>query len=361
MDSEQTSIRSAVSRFRACWTKLALTDIVCKVAAFALLTPLVALLFRALLAVSGKAVLADQDILLFLLHPVGWLTGILVGALLLAIVGIEQAALMAVLYANQAGRRTDVVAALRFALAHAWPVLRVTARMVGGAVLAVAPFLAILGVTYLTLLGDYDINFYLKERPPAFLAAAGIGGVIVVTLAAVLLRLFTGWLYALPLVLFDDVPPARALRVSRDRARGHRATLVAWIAGWALALAAVSAAATSTTIWLARVFVPRAVDSVALLSLAVGATLLAWAAVNLAVNLLGTTSFALVLFTLYRQLTGQGDVDASRITRFDRASSGSRFPLTRRRLTRWAVAGLLAAFGIGAFAVHTARLDRSSH
>jgi len=103
------------------------------------------------------------------------------------------------------------------------------------------------------------------------------------------------------------------------------------------------------------------VDSVALLSLAVGATLLAWAAVNLAVNLLGTTSFALVLFTLYRQLTGQGDVDASRITRFDRASSGSRFPLTRRRLTRWAVAGLLAAFGIGAFAVHTARLDRSSH
>jgi len=357
MDSEQTSMRSAVSRFRACWRQLALTDVICKVAAFALLTPLVALLFRALLAVSGNTVLADQDILLFLLHPVGWLTGILVGALLLAIVGLEQAALMAVLYANQAGRRTDVVAALRFALAHAWPVLRVTARMVGGTMLAVAPFLAVLGATYLTLLGDYDINFYLKERPPAFLAAAGIGGVIVVTLAAVLLRLFTGWLYALPLVLFDDVPPARALRVSRDRARGHRATLVAWIVGWALALAAVSAAATSTTIWLARVFVPRAVDSVALLSLAVGATLLAWAAVNLAVNLLGTTTFALVLFTLYRQLTGQGDVDASRITRFERASSGSRFPLTRRRLTRWAVAGLLAAFGIGAFAVHTARLE----
>jgi glycerophosphoryl diester phosphodiesterase len=357
MDSEQTSIRSAVSRFRACWRQLALTDIVGKITAFALLTPLVALLFRAVLAVSGKTVLADQDILLFLLHPVGWLTGILAGALLLCIVGLEQAALMAVLYANQAGRRTDVAAALRFALAHAWPVLRVTARMVGGTVLAVAPFLAMLGVTYLTLLGDYDINFYLKERPPAFQAAAGIGGVIVVTLAAVLLRLFTGWFYALPLVLFDDVPPGRALSVSRDRARGHRASLVAWIGGWALTVVAISAAATSTTIWLARVFVPRSVDSVALLSLAVGATLLAWAAVNLAVNLLGTTTFAAVLFTLYRRLPGLGDVDASRITRFERDSPRARITLTRRRLTRWGIAGLLAAFGIGAFAVHTARLE----
>jgi glycerophosphoryl diester phosphodiesterase len=357
MDTFKTSLQSAASQFRGCWRQLALTDIAWKIGAFVLLTPLVTILFRALLMMSGKAVLADQDILLFFVHPAGLLSGVLVGGLLLAILALEQAALMAVLDANQPGRPTDVVAALRFALAQAWPVLRLTARIVGATLLAVAPFLAALGLTYVMLLGAHDINYYLKERPPVFLVALGIGGVMVVTLTAVLLRLFTGWVYALPLVLFEDVSPARALRVSRERARGHRATLLAWIVGWALALAAVSAAATSTTIWVARVFVPRAVDSVALLSLAVGATLLAWAAVNLAVNLLGTTTVALVLFTLYRQLTGQGDVDASRITRFERASSGSRFTLPRRRLVRWAVAGLLASVAIGAIAVHTARLE----
>ncbi|MCU0990163.1 MAG: hypothetical protein MUE63_11425, partial [Xanthomonadales bacterium] len=257
-------MRSTVSSVRACWRTLALTDVTAKIVAFVLLTPMVAILFRVLLAMSGRTVLADQDILLFFVRPAGGLLAILFGGLLLGIVALEQSALMAVLYANQAGRPIGVSTALRFALAHGWPVLRLTARMVGGTMLAVAPFVALAGVTYVALLGDHDINYYLKERPPAFLAALGIGGVIVVALAAVLLRLWTGWFSALPLVLFEDVSPARALRVSRDRARGHRRALVLSIVGWALALAAVSAAATSVTVWLARAVVPRAQGSVPL-------------------------------------------------------------------------------------------------
>mgnify|MGYP001152985913 CR=1 FL=1 len=96
----------------------------------------------------------------------------------------------------------------------------------------------------LALLGDYDINFYLKERPPAFLAASGIGAATAVAMAAVLLRLWTGWFYALPLVLFEDLSPARALRASRDRARGHRRALVLSIIGWALALLALTTGST---------------------------------------------------------------------------------------------------------------------
>jgi glycerophosphoryl diester phosphodiesterase len=357
MGRPRASIVSAVSLFRGCWRQLALTDIGAKIVAFVLLTPLVALSFRVLLAWSGRAVLADQDILLFLLQPMGLASGILFGGLLLAIVAMEQSALMAVLYAEREGRRIAVVAALRFALAHAWPVLRVAGRMVGATLLAVAPFAAVLGLTYYALLGDRDINFYLKERPPAFLAAASVGGVVAVGMAAALLRLFTNWFYALPLVLFEDVPSARALATSRARARGHRLALLAWIAGWALALAAVSALATSVTVWLARAVVPRAADSVALLSLAIGATLLVWTVVNLAINLLGATSFATFLFTLYRENAGAGATDASRITRFEHARGPARIPLTGRSLARWAVFGLLAAAAIGTFAVHTARLE----
>jgi len=356
IESSRTILRAAASRFSDCWTTLAVTDIVWKIVAFAALTPLVALLFRARLAMSGRTVAADQDVLLIFLEPAGLASAILLGAMLLAIVALEQAALMAVLYAHLAGRRVGPVVALRFALAYAWPVLRLAVRMVGAALLAAAPFLAALGLVYVGLLADHDINFYLKERPPAFLAAAGIGVVVAAALIATLLRLFTGWLYALPLLLFEAVPPTRALRASVDRARGHRAALLGWIAGWALALAAVSAAVTLGTIGLARLIVPLAIDSVALLTIAIGGTLLVWVLVNLAVNLLGITSAAVVLFTLYLDRGAAAQVDASRVTRFERDSPRATFALTPGRLTRWAVGGLLAACAVGALAVHTARL-----
>jgi glycerophosphoryl diester phosphodiesterase len=348
---------AAVPQFRRCWASLALTDLAWKIIAFVLLTPLVTVSFRAMLALSGTTVLADQDILLFFLHPGGVLAGMVFGGALLAIVALEQTALLGVLCADEAGRRIDVAAALRFARAHAWPVLRVSARIVGATLLAVAPFGAALGLTYLALLGGHDINYYLKERPPAFLAAAGIGGVVVAAMAVVLVRLFAGWFYALPLVLFEDVPPSRALRASRDRARGRRAALVAWIVGWALMLFAISAAATSATVWLARAFVPRAVDSVPLLSLAIGAALFLWAMVSLAINLLGTTSFAVVLFTLYRQAAGERGAGAARVARYERSPAEQTVLWTRRRIIRWSAAGMLAAIAIGAFAVQTVRLD----
>ena len=356
MDTRTSSHQSVVSRFRACWSPLAVTSVGWKTVAFVLLTPLVTLLFRALLALSGHDVVADQDVPLLFATPAGAIAAVLLGGLLLAIVALEQAALMGVLAAAQAGRRPDPVAALRFALAHAWPVLRLTTRIVGGTILAAAPFLAALGLTYVALLGGHDINFYLKERPPVFLAAAGIGAAVLAGLAALLLRLFSGWSFALPLVLFEEVSPARALRVSRTRASGHRAALVVWIAGWALAVAAVSAAATSATVWLARTFVPGAVDSVVLLSLAIGATLIVWVLVHLAINLLGATTFAVVLFTLFHERGAAADLDLSRLARFERDSPGLRLTLTRPRLIRWALGGVLASAAVGAFAIHTATL-----
>ena len=357
MHSPRKTLRSAVSRFRRCWLQLALTDVAWKVIAFVLLTPLAGIMFRVLLALAGRDVLADQDILLFVLHPAGLVSAVLIGGLLLAIAALEQAALMAVLYASDAGRRADAAAALRFALAHRWPVLRLAGRAVGLTLLAAAPFLAALGLTYVALLGGHDINYYLRERPPVFLAALAIGGVVTAAMAAALLRVFSGWFYALPLVLFEDVSPARALRASRGRARGHRPAIIGWIVGWALAVAAVSAAATSATVWLARAVVPGAAGSVAPLALAIGITLVAWAGVNLAVHLLGTTSFATVLLTLYRQSAASGDLDASRVARFERAGPGARIAPTGRSLARWAAASLLAAAAVGGFAVHTASVE----
>jgi glycerophosphoryl diester phosphodiesterase len=82
-----------------------------------------------------------------------------------------------------------------------------------------------------------------------------------------------------------------------------------------------------------------------------------WALVHLAINLVGTTSFSVVLFTIYRQRGSAAGVDPSRVARFERDGPRARGLLTRRRLTRWAVAGLVAAVAIGAAAVHSAGLE----
>ncbi|MEM1305199.1 MAG: hypothetical protein AAGG46_09895, partial [Planctomycetota bacterium] len=199
----------------ACWRQLVVTDILCKLIAFMVLTPLLGLAFRVMLASSGDAFLADQDILLFLLGPFGAACAVLAGGIWLAVVALEQAALLAILSAERAGLKTGVVQALHVAGRHALPVLEVTVRLVAFTLLAAVPFLAGIGTIYVLMLGDYDINFYLQEKPPEFLAAVAIATLLVLALVGVLLRLFSGWFLALPVVLFEQVPPRDAPRASR--------------------------------------------------------------------------------------------------------------------------------------------------
>src|SRR5262245_45104987 len=213
------SLQVILRDLTASWKTLALTDIAFKILTFSLLTPLVTFLFRSMLALSGNAVLSDQDILFFFLGPAGWVCLLLVGAIALGIAALGQTSLMGTVFAKNANQRLGVMGALRFASGHAWPVTQLTARIVLLTVLVAAPFLAALTTVYLTLLTEYDINFYLKEKPPVFIASLAIGGIIAVGMIVVLFWLLVGWLLALPLVVFEDLHPTAALRLSRKRAR----------------------------------------------------------------------------------------------------------------------------------------------
>jgi glycerophosphoryl diester phosphodiesterase len=349
-------VRAAAARVLECWKPLAVTDIAWKIIAFVLLTPGAALFLRAWMSVSGRTVASDQDLLQIFAPPLGGAIGIVLAGTVLAVLALEQTALMAILYGHACGTRVAPVTALRVALAHAWPVLRLTSRLVLGTLLAMAPFAAALGLTWMGLLGEHDINFYLKQRPPEFVASAALAAVILLALVTVLLRLSTGWLFALPLILFDDVSPRNALRESRARVRGHRLALLRWVVCWGVAVAGCSALVTAAIVWLARATVPATAGSMPLLAFAIAATVIAWAATHLAVNLLGNVGAAVSLFTLYRDRAGTVEVTASRVTRYEREVPGWVAALTPQRPARWLAVGLLAALVIGAAAVHTARL-----
>jgi len=64
----------AVGDFLQAWPRLLATDVVYKIIAFVVLTPLVGLALKFFMSTTDSTVLADQDILFFVLSPVGLAT-----------------------------------------------------------------------------------------------------------------------------------------------------------------------------------------------------------------------------------------------------------------------------------------------
>ena len=351
----RSAIRDAATALRTCWWQLVVTDVIYKIVALIVLTPLTGILLRILIATSGEAVLSDQDILYFFLGPVGWLCFITIGALWIGIIAVEQAALMAIL-ASVEQQPITVLGALRFARVNAWHVTKVTGRMVAFVLLVLAPFLLAAAAAYYFLLREFDINYYLQEKPPEFLWAVGIAGGLVAVLVAILLWFVTGWFFAIPIAVFEDVRSMQVLRTSRERAYGHRRTIVIYIIGWLVLTTVCSAIATAAVIGLGHFFVPRATGSLALLAVAIGVTMILWTVVNLAVHLLSTISFSTLLYKLYRQIGSNDDAASATLNLSDATESGPGIRLTRPRLLAGSIVGILLAVTVGFLVMRSVRL-----
>jgi len=291
--------------FRLAWRGLILTDLVCKAVVFVVLFPLVSLLFRLTLAASGIEIITDQDILIFLLGPVGWITFILVSSVFIAILALEQAALIMVIAGAAQGRRIRVHTVLAHTRRLAWPILQIAARVLTFGLVTAAPFLLAMGAVYLIFLRQYDASYYLLERPPAFWIAAGLTGTIGTALGIVLIRVLLPVIYALPLTVFEGIKPQQAFRTSRQRAVGHLRPLTTCVVGWMAAMFALSTLGTSSLALLGTLILPMTHHSLWLALTAVGLLLILSGLVNLCLNILGTITFSIVLINLYRGVTDQ--------------------------------------------------------
>jgi glycerophosphoryl diester phosphodiesterase len=349
-------LRTSLSQFRKRWKPLAVTDVLFKLIAVALLSPLVAICFRWFLSLSGEEVLADVDVLHFALTPVGLICLITVGALSLGISALEMASLMGVL-ASRPDKSPPVLRSIRFASDHALPVFRVTLRIVARVILIAIPFLAIAGCVYAFWLTEYDINYYLKARPPVFQLALGIGGVLAIGLAAILIYATSGWLIALPLVLFEKVPASQALKVSQQRTVSIRWVLIGAITAWCVAITLVSSLLTGLVLMIGRGIVDRAAGSLTFLAVAIGISLLVSALANLVVNVIGTTSFASLLFSAYRLVGEPNEEVLVRLERLEEERDSRGVRVTKTRLAFLLLAGFLVAALLGAWIARDIRLD----
>jgi len=342
-------VRRAGTVGRRSWRQLLVTDLAYKLLAFAVLTPLVGGALRAGVSLAGSPVLADQEILYFALRPAGLLVLIAVAGLTLAIVALEQASLMAIGAGAGAGIRVTAVQSLRWVAGRALPVLSLTVRLVARTLLLAAPFLAGIGAVYFALLREYDINFYLKERPPAFLLAAGLVLLLVLGLAWLLIPRLVGWALSLPLVLFEHVPPRQALAESARRIRGARATAVRVLLVWAAGALLLSLTLPTLLFGLGRALAPSGPDHAPLVLVLMLVVVVLWAVTNGLVSWVNASAFALLLVGLFQQCGGSGRGELAQLAAGQTYATAGRRRLSLVRLSAGlavvaAAAGLLGLY-----------------
>ncbi|MDA0970569.1 MAG: glycerophosphoryl diester phosphodiesterase membrane domain-containing protein [Planctomycetota bacterium] len=352
----RAAARAVMQALYGRWKMLFLTDMLVKAVAFVLLAPLAAGLLQLSLWAAGSGTLADADILVFVLRPLGWLVLVGAGAVSLGIVAVEQATLLVVLMAPEPSS-LSLGTAFGLAAARSRQILGLTAWLVGLASVVIAPFAGVAAVIALWLLGDYDINYYLAEQPPAFQAALACGAVLAAGLTLVLAWLASGWILSLPLVLFEGLAPRAALAESRRRTAGSRQVVVMLLLAWGLASVVISFLTTSAVVLGARQLVPLATGTLPRLVFAIGGTLAVWFAASLVVNLVTTVSFSAVLSEAYRRLSAVGHVEAAPLPAGRLSAAAGRLRLNRRRVAALLCVGCAFVATLGGLAARQVRFD----
>jgi glycerophosphoryl diester phosphodiesterase len=254
---------------------------------------------------------------------------------------------------NAQGLRINYLQALLFTGRRAAAILQLAVRMIGWILIYAVPFLAITALIYLLLLHRYDINFYLSERPPEFFLAAGLIGLTVLTMALVMVRVLAGWVYALPLVLFAEVPVAAALRTSRQAAYGRHQVIASWLAGWFMAVTVIVTLGIVLIDSIGDFIIPALSGRIGLLIFALGTLVLSATFVNLIFTFIGEALLCLLLVRLYRA-KGFG----SRLALSEVADDRRHWYTRHLRLTaRTVFAGIIAA-AVAAITIGVVILDR---
>ncbi|MCO8122291.1 glycerophosphoryl diester phosphodiesterase membrane domain-containing protein [Stieleria sp. TO1_6] len=281
------------------WGYLAVTDILFKLLAFVFLAPAVGLLFRLFVAVSGRDVLADTDIVRFLIHPLGWLTVFVVGAAVVCLFAIELALLMSVCMGVQQRQIPRPRSALAFVVSKSTPLLRVAGHVVMRCILTALPFVGLAAFLFWWLLTDHDINFYLTDKPPVFWRAVGAIGLVLGAMAVTLCIQLIGWVYATPIVLFEGLTANQTLTASRQRVGGHRQTVFTALVTWGGLNLAVRFVLSLLVIWVTKTLIWYASSTLSLLVIAMGLMILLVSGTNLILSILANVTLATTLTGLY--------------------------------------------------------------
>jgi len=299
MQNITTTWQQIFGRISQSWQQVLVTHLLYTGLGIILFAPLLGLTGRLLLKLSGETALADQDIAHFLLSPAGLIALIIFAALLITILAFEQATLMRIVLGPKNGPQTGPIYALLHTASRAHALWLFTVRLVIRLLALILPLLAIAGALAWYLITDYDINYYLSEKPPEFWTAAISISAVLIVLLLVLSHKLSQWCLALPLVLFGGVSPAASFSESTRLTQGRRKHILLALLSWG-ALSLISGFAILGIIKvLGHIGIPAVYGSLPLTVILLGALAALWGIANILITAFTSGTFACMLIAFY--------------------------------------------------------------
>jgi len=304
--SARLILRESLGDLRRTWPQLILTDLLVRVLAVVVLTPIVGLLLKLFLSRTETGVVTDGAIVGFLFRPAGIAALLIVGAVSLGLLFAETGGLMVIGFGSVEDRRVTWLEAFKYAFGRVAQLVHLALFAVVRLLLIVLPFLVAVGAVYWFFLRTYDINYYLAHKPPEFKVALVAAVLLLTVMAILIVRKIAGWLLAVPLVLFEGTGGRQALGASNEATATHRRQLFLWLCGWIVAVVLLSALVTFLVGLVGDVLIPRGSSNVTLLLVGLSAVILLSGAANFAAAVFTTVLFPLLVVRLYRSLAGPG-------------------------------------------------------
>ncbi len=167
----------------------------------AIIVPLAAAVLRLGISLSDQTALTDQDIALLLLSPIGLASAVVVASVVIVGAVLNVAVMTGVIHSGQEHALPGLRAGLGRVAARAQALFGFSVRLLARVLLIAAPFVLAGLLVARHYLAEFDINYYLSQRPPEFVTAVVIIGMVLLALVLFLGRALIGWALALHLVL----------------------------------------------------------------------------------------------------------------------------------------------------------------
>lgn len=204
-----------------------------RLAAYAVIAPLLGLMINLGVSLSSQGALTDQDIAKFLFTPTGFVVSILILGILLLNEVLSLGVMTAVVRAQEA----KVSRALRSGLIAVFGRYRqlviFATLLVLRILFIVVPFALACVLVAGLFLSEFDINYYLTYRPAEFFKAAALIIPLLLVMMALLLSQLSAWALALHFVVFGETSARGAFGKSAKIMNGQRMKLVREIVIWA--------------------------------------------------------------------------------------------------------------------------------
>jgi len=306
--SARTILTQSLRDFRRTWPQLIIVDLLVRNIRMVVLTSVVGLLLKVFLTTTATGVVTDGAIVSFLLHPTGFAALLIVGSVWLGTLFAETGQLMVIGYASIEDRRVTWLDAIKYVFARLPAFINLAWFGMVRLLPVSLPFLAAIGALYWFFLRMYDINYYLTEKPPVFLAVAVISGLLLTVMALLIIVMIAGWLLALPMVLFERMGGRQALHTSWEATTLHRRTITLVLMGWIMAVALLPASVIFGGSFLGNGLIPHEGSNLTVLVASLGALFVVTGIASLAVRMCITALFPLFVIHLYRSIAGPGQL-----------------------------------------------------